>query len=150
MADVVDPATRSRMMSGIRGKDTKPELVVRRGLHRRGLRYRLHAPGVFGKPDLVFPSRRAVIFVNGCFWHGHDCRYFKLPTTRPEFWRHKIERNRERDAEVASRLEAEGWRRLVIWECALRGVGGAEQQRVIDQAAAWLASNAPQGEIRGR
>lgn len=141
MPDVVDAATRSRMMAGIRGTNTKPELVVRRGLHRLGFRYGLHCRDVPGKPDLVFRSRRAVIFVHGCFWHGHDCKYFRLPGTRLEFWRKKIEQNQARDLVVTQQLKASGWRQLVIWECAVRGQSDAEISKVIRQIASWLRSS---------
>ena len=97
MVDIVDKATRSRMMSGIRGKDTKPEVLIRKALHGRGLRYRLHASDLPGKPDLVFPRYGAALFIHGCFWHGHDCKYFKLPATRTEFWGGEINDNRDRD-----------------------------------------------------
>lgn len=120
MTDVVDAATRSRMMSGIRGVDTKPEWVVRSGLHRLGLRYRLHDRTMPGRPDLVFPKYRVALFVHGCFWHGHDCRYFKWPRTRPAFWRKKIAGNRNRDRRQADQIRAAGWRVLVVWECAVR------------------------------
>jgi DNA mismatch endonuclease (patch repair protein) len=120
VTDVVDAATRSRMMSGIRGKDTKPEMLIRRALHARGLRYRLHVPALPGKPDLVFPRYRAVLFVNGCFWHGHDCRYFKVPATRTKFWTEKINANRVRDERQIMLLKKQGWRVMVIWECAVR------------------------------
>lgn len=92
------------MMAGIRGKDTKPELVVRRGLHALGFRFRLHDRALSGKPDMVLPRWRAVIFIHGCFWHAHDCPLFRWPGTRQDFWRQKIGRNQERDAEVKPRL----------------------------------------------
>jgi len=136
-------------MSGIRSKDTKPELVVRRGLHARGFRFRLHARDLPGKPDLVLAKWRAVILVNGCFWHGHDCPLFRLPATRQDFWREKIGRNRQRDSEVAQRLDLAGWRVLNIWECALKGPGRIGQDTTIDLAALWLRSDEPRGEIRG-
>lgn len=117
MADIVDKATRSRMMSGIRGKDTKPEMIVRRALHRAGFRYRLHAKDLPGKPDIVLPKYRTVIFVHGCFWHMHNCKFFKWPKTRPDFWREKISKNVERDREYLSVLENLGWSPIVIWEC---------------------------------
>ncbi|MGB3461849.1 MAG: very short patch repair endonuclease [Rhodanobacter lindaniclasticus] len=117
--DVVDRATRSRMMSGIRGKNTKPELAVRSFLHRAGLRFRLHAK-LPGKPDLVLPKYRTVVFVHGCFWHRHeDCRYATTPTSNPEFWREKFAANVRRDARVRQQLEELGWRVLVIWSCQL-------------------------------
>jgi DNA mismatch endonuclease (patch repair protein) len=118
MADIVDTATRSRMMAGIRGQDTKPEMAVRRALHAAGLRFRLHAATLQGRPDIVLPSRRLVIFVHGCFWHRHPgCRYATIPTTRPDFWRRKFEANQQRDAAVAASLSASGWKVMIIWEC---------------------------------
>ena len=107
-------------MSGIRGTDTKPELVLRRGLHQLGFRYRLHDRRLPGTPDLVFPRYNAVIFVNGCFWHGHDCHLFRWPKTREKFWKSKITGNMQRDTRNWGLLEAEGWRILVVWECALK------------------------------
>jgi DNA mismatch endonuclease (patch repair protein) len=121
LPDVVTPDVRSRMMAGIRGKDTRPEMLLRSGLHAMGWRYRLHGRDIAGRPDLVFPGRRALIFANGCFWHGHDCHLFKWPKTRPEFWRTKIESNIERDRRVLTRLETEGWRVAEVWECTLKG-----------------------------
>ena len=121
MTDVVSPQVRSRMMSGIRGKNTRPELLIRRRLHRLGYRYRLHSSKLPGKPDLVFPRYRAVIFVNGCFWHGHDCHLFKWPSSRAEWWRAKITRTRATDAASRKALAQAGWRILDVWECALKG-----------------------------
>ena len=121
VADNVDPATRSRMMAGIRGKDTKPEITLRRALHARGLRYRLHAGDISGRPDLAFPKYRAVIFVHGCFWHRHKrCRYATTPATRVDFWKRKFAANLKRDSIVRARLAATGWRVAIVWECALR------------------------------
>lgn len=118
--DIVDRATRSRMMSGIRGKNTKPELIVRSFLHRAGLRFRLHAK-LPGKPDLVFPKYRTVVFVHGCFWHRHDdCRYATTPASNPRFWQDKFAANVHRDAKVRQQLEELGWRVLVIWGCQLK------------------------------
>src|SRR5579863_3266150 len=131
--DVVDAATRSRMMAGIRAKNTKPEILLRKALHRRGFRYGLHSRGVPGKPDLVFRSRKAVIFVHGCFWHGHDCRFFRLPGTRTEFWQKKIQANRQRDVVVTDQLREEGWRQLVVWECAMRGQPPDKNERIVDR-----------------
>jgi DNA mismatch endonuclease (patch repair protein) len=109
------------MMSGIRGKDTKPEMLLRRGLHALGLRYRLHVPELAGKPDLVFPRWKAVIFVNGCFWHRHPgCRYTMTPATRREFWERKFAANVARDEANQHRLLENGWRVLVVWECGLK------------------------------
>lgn len=148
MADVVDPATRSRMMSGIRGKNTRPELLIRKALHARGFRYRLHCD-LPGKPDICLPKHRAVVFVHGCFWHGHDCHLFKWPSTRPEFWRTKIARNREVDVAAAARLRAEGWRVATIWECALKGRTRPGLDEVIQRCADWLVSDEQRLTIRG-
>jgi len=144
LADVVDPATRSRMMSGIRGKNTKPELLIRKALHARGFRYRLHCKDLPGNPDLCLPKYRAVIFVHGCFWHGHGCHLFKWPKTRPEFWREKIRRNQEVDESAITALWSAGWRVAVIWECAIKGrQGQARLPDVASAVAGWLVSSEP-------
>lgn len=118
--DIFDPQKRSEVMSRVRGKDTKPELRVRRYLHAAGLRYVLHDKNLSGKPDLVFRSRRIVIFVHGCFWHGHEgCNRATIPATRTDFWRDKIGKNRSRDARVRSKLETAGWEVVEVWECSL-------------------------------
>lgn len=126
------------MMSGIRGRDTKPEMLIRRGLHARGFRYILHSRRLPGRPDLVFPSRKAVIFVHGCFWHGHGCRLFKWPTTRAEWWREKIEANRARDQSVREQIADLGWRQLRVWECALKGAQRRDPDTLLDEVAGWL------------
>lgn len=149
MADIVDAATRSRMMSGIRSTNTRQEVALRKLLHRRGFRYRLHSKAVPGRPDLVFPAYRAAVFVHGCFWHGHDCRLFRLPATRTEFWRDKISRNGRRDLEVQRQLDDLGWRHLVVWECATRGQGDSAAEKVADRVAGWLRSQRRHAEIRG-
>lgn len=149
MADIVDAATRSRMMAGIRGKDTRPEMILRRGLHSRGFRFRLHVRRLPGSPDLVFPGRRAVIFVHGCFWHGHACHLFRLPATRKEFWRAKIEGNTARDAAAEGALAADGWRVLTIWECALKGRERLPVEAVLDRAAEWLVNGPARETIAG-
>lgn len=122
MADIVDKATRSRMMAGIRGKDTKPEKLVRSALHRAGFRFRLHVADLPGKPDIVLPKYRTAIFVHGCFWHGHKCRNFKWPKTRKAFWKAKIEGNVARDRKAIGELRRSGWNVKVIWECRVGGV----------------------------
>lgn len=137
------------MMAGIRGKDTRPEMIVRRGLHARGFRFRLHVRRLPGTPDLVFPRRRAVIFVHGCFWHGHDCHLFRLPATRRELWRTKIGGNAARDAAAEDALAAAGWRVLTIWECALKGRERLPVEAVLDRAAEWLASGSARETIAG-
>jgi len=121
MVDVLTEAQRQLNMSRIRGRDTKPEMLIRRGLHAQGFRYRLQDRGLPGRPDLVFPRYKAVILVHGCFWHGHDCPMFRLPVTRSEFWAEKIAANQRRDAIVHEALLALGWRVLTVWECSLTG-----------------------------
>ncbi|HXQ74695.1 MAG TPA: very short patch repair endonuclease [Pyrinomonadaceae bacterium] len=150
MPDVVDPQTRSRMMSGIRGKDTRPELVLRRALHRLGFRYRLHVPSLPGKPDMVFPKQRAIIQVHGCFWHLHDCHLFKWPSSRVAFWRSKITRNREKDAETFYALTHAGWRILTVWECAFKGKTRRTEDEVVSYAADWLVSGSGNMTLQGR
>lgn len=136
-------------MAGIKGKDTKPELVVRRGLHALGFRYLLHDRRLPGKPDMVLPRWHAVIFVHGCFWHGHDCPLFRWPGTRQDFWRQKIGRNQERDVEVEAELDRTGWRMLKIWECSMKGTGRVGIETVLPLVAEWLRSDVATGEIRG-
>ena len=147
MVDVVDIVTRSRMMSGIRGRNTKPEILIRSRLHRQGFRFRLHARNLPGKPDIVLPRYRAVIFVHGCFWHGHSCSLFKWPKTRPEFWREKIGKNQTNDCRTRAALIAAGWRVGVVWECAIRGAG-KDVDGVTQQLDDWLRGNVPFVEER--
>jgi len=121
MADVHDKATRSYNMSRIKGTDTKPEMLLRKYLHAHGIRYRLHNKNLPGKPDLTLAKYHTVIFVNGCFWHGHKgCKYFVLPKTRTEWWRDKIEETIKRDIKAMKDLKELGWNPLVIWECELK------------------------------
>lgn len=150
MIDIVDRTTRSRMMAGIRAKDTKPEIAIRRGLHNAGFRYRLHDKTLPGRPDLVFRRYNAVVFVNGCFWHGHSCALFKWPSTRPAFWQQKIRGNVQRDTRDRERLAAKDFRVLTIWECALKGRGQLGYESVIALASDWLRSRRPSGDIFGR
>lgn len=138
MTDVVDQATRSRMMSGIRGQNTKPELMIRKGLHAKGFRFRLHAKGLPGKPDLVLPKHKAAIFVHGCFWHGHDCGYFKVPQTRTDFWLTKIGETKARDKRQQEALSTQGWRVMIVWECAVRAENAQKDGVLIDLVASWL------------
>jgi DNA mismatch endonuclease, patch repair protein len=140
VADVLTPAQRRLNMSRIRGKDTKPELVLRRGLHARGLRYRLHGRKLPGRPDIVFPRHRAVILVHGCFWHGHGCALSTLPATRREFWSSKISGTVVRDAQAARALTAAGWRVLTVWECALRGRGRLTAVQLLDACEAFVTA----------
>ena len=119
--DVVSKEKRSKMMSGIRYKDTKPELLIRKGLHKLGYRYRINNR-LFGKPDIALKKYNAVIFIHGCFWHGHiGCKNFKIPKSNSKFWIDKIDKNRKRDGEVLNYLRATGWRICIVWECAIRG-----------------------------
>ena len=149
MADVVDAATRSRMMSGIRGKNTKPELLIRKALHARGFRYRLHCKDLPGNPDLCLPKYRAVIFVHGCFWHGHDCHLFKWPQTRSDFWREKIGRNRAVDSLALAALAEAGWRVASIWECALKGRSKLGLDEVAQRVSDWVRSDLQSLDIEG-
>ncbi|WP_371814362.1 very short patch repair endonuclease [Ruegeria sp. HKCCA4812] len=128
-------------MAAIKSRDTKPELVIRKALHARGFRYRLHSSSLPGKPDLVFKKHRAVIFVHGCFWHGHNCPLFRWPATRQEFWRAKITGNQERDRRVEAEILNLGWRVGVVWECALKGREHLPLIRVIDSLSFWLSSD---------
>jgi DNA mismatch endonuclease, patch repair protein len=149
MADIVSPEKRSLMMAGIRGKNTKPELAVRSGLHALGFRYRLHCASLPGKPDLVFPGCKAVIFVHGCFWHLHDCHLFKWPKSRSAFWRQKITANAKTDENHLANLRQDGWRILVIWECALKGKTRLPPGEAVLQAARWLQSRNEFSQIQG-
>lgn len=135
MADIVSPQKRSQMMAGIRGKDTKPELLVRRELHRRGFRFRLHRKDLPGRPDVFLAKFSAAIFINGCFWHGHDCKHFRLPKTNTQFWKDKIERNRERDLVARTRLSELGIRHATVWECDTKN---DQFNCTIDKLEAWL------------
>ena len=127
MSDRLNTFQRSHCMSHIRGKDTKPEILIRKGLHARGFRFRLQDKRLPGKPDLVLPKYGVAIMVNGCFWHGHKgCKYATSPKTNMEFWDTKIARNKHRDEVTAAHLEALGWTVITVWECELRGKGNAE------------------------
>lgn len=134
--DIISPERRSALMSRIRGKDTGIEMTVRRGIHRLGFRYRLGGAGLPGRPDIVLPKYRTVVFVNGCFWHGHECPLYRLPKTRTAFWRAKIEANRERDAAKAAELRADGWNVEIVWECEIRG-GSPEAVDLLMRRLVW-------------
>lgn len=128
-------------MAGIRGTNTKPEMLLRKGLYSLGWRYRLHSRRLPGKPDLVFAGRRALIFANGCFWHGHDCHLFKWPKTREAFWRAKIRSNVARDQRVREQLINEGWRIALVWECTLKGRERLPLEEVLAACDAFLKSD---------
>ncbi len=133
-SDVFTPQERARVMAAVKGKDTKPEMIVRRLAHALGYRFRLHRKDLPGKPDLVFPGRRKVIFVHGCFWHGHDCaRGSRQPKQNADYWRNKIGRNVERDAASLQALSALGWQVRVIWECELK-----DREALSEQLKAFL------------
>lgn len=138
MVDVVDRITRSRMMAGIRGKDTKPELLLRRALHGMGLRYRLHVSGLPGRPDIVLPKYRAAIEIRGCFWHRHaDCAFATTPASNIPFWTSKFSETVKRDQRNLEALRKLGWRVAIVWECSIREDGGEGIARKLSK---WLVS----------
>lgn len=147
--DVLTPEQRSRNMSRVRGRDTKPELLLRRALHATGLRHRLHVASLPGRPDLTYPRHRCVVQVHGCFWHGHDCPMFRLPATRPTFWAAKIEANRHRDRRTSAALQAAGWRVLTVWECALRGPARQPLGMVVAEARTFVLGDVAELELYG-
>jgi len=143
MVDVHNPERRSANMRAIRNKDTDPEMKIRRLLFAKGFRFRIHVKALPGSPDIVLPKYRVAIFVHGCFWHGHDCHLFKVPSTRTEFWMAKIQSNRDRDLRDESYLLAQGWRILTIWECALKGRHRRPMSEVVDQVETWILAADP-------
>ena len=147
MVDVVDKETRSRMMSGIRAKHTKPEIQVRRALHAAGLRFRLFGQ-LPGKPDIVLARFRVAIFVNGCFWHGHGCHLFKMPSTRTEFWKTKLAANVSRDNAVYSDIIREGWRLAIVWECAIKSKDDKSVRNMLEPLVEWIRNNQAEKPIR--
>ena len=131
MANSIPPEVRSRMMAQVRSKGTKPEMAVRRLLHGMGYRYRLHKSNLPGRPDIVFPPRRKVVFVNGCFWHQHTgCKGSHIPSTNREYWLGKLHRNQTRDNENITSLESDGWSVAVVWECQLADTDGLTNRLV--------------------
>ena len=149
MTDIVSPAVRSRIMSAIKGRNTKPELLVRKRLFARGLRYSLHSTSLPGKPDLAFRRYKAVVFVHGCFWHGHDCHLFRWPKSNRVFWRNKINRNQSVDARTLKELRARGWRTMTVWECAVRGASEKRLDAVADRLSRWIQGRRSAGTIIG-
>jgi DNA mismatch endonuclease, patch repair protein len=137
-------------MSAIRSSHTKPEIVVRRALHAAGLRYRLHDKKLLGKPDLVFPRYKAVVFVHGCFWHQHDCHLFRMPATRQDFWREKLGRNAATDQRVTIALQDGGWRVATVWECALKGRSRLDFTEAMQELIAWIKADDQTLTIRGK
>lgn len=136
-------------MAAIKGRNTTPELTIRKALHGMGFRYRMHAKDLPGKPDLVFPKYRAAVFINGCFWHHHDCHLFKWPGTREDFWREKIGRNEANDTRSLAALAGAGWRTAVVWECALKGRTKLKPEAAVQLLAEWLRSDKDTITIRG-
>lgn len=140
--DIVDSKTRSRMMSNIKNRNTRPEIEVRKRLFAMGYRYRLHVKKLPGCPDMVFPTRNVVVFINGCFWHYHNCHLFKMPKTRTTWWKNKLEGNKKRDKQNITALKKLGWRILVIWECSFKTNLLSEQyDNIALKASAFLDSN---------
>ncbi|MCA0961968.1 very short patch repair endonuclease [Salipiger bermudensis] len=140
--------TRSEVMSRVRHKDTKPEMVIRRGLHARGFRYRLHDKKLPGRPDIVLPRWRAAVEVRGCYWHGHEgCG--RMPKTRQEFWGPKIAGNRKRDARNEAALRDAGWRLLIVWECCLVGTGRWDREELLERVADWVRGGDGFAELEG-
>ena len=138
--DVLTAEQRRRCMARIKSRNTKPEVLLRKALWHRGFRYRLHDRSLPGTPDMVFPQYQAVVFVHGCFWHGHGCALFVVPSTNTEFWLGKIGGNRERDARALDALRTAGWRVFTVWECALRGPERSSVDAVAECVAGWLRS----------
>lgn len=145
MADVMTPEQRSRCMAAIKGKDTKPEMIVRKYLFSRGMRFRVQVRKLPGNPDIVLPKYKTVIFVNGCFWHGHEgCKYFRLPKSNVGFWKEKIERNVARDARNEAELKDLGWRVIRVWECEIKTVVQREEylkhlyDRIVNPAQSYI------------
>ncbi len=150
MVDIVSSEKRSEMMSGIRSKNTQPEIIIRKAIHKEGFRFRLHSSGLPGKPDLVFPKYNAIIFIHGCFWHGHSCSLFKWPSSRSDFWRNKINSNRKKDKESLKKLLDEGWRVMIVWECTIKGRGRISLDKVISGAVKFLNGSRRFVERRGK
>lgn len=149
MVGSLDPSNRSKLMASIKSKNTSPELLIRRGLHKLGLRYRLHSKTLSGKPDLVFPKHKAVIFINGCFWHGHNCHIFRWPKTRMDFWHGKIKANILRDKKNITCCVRQGWKVLVIWECSIKGKTKRDFNEVIHTTKNWILYDSQSAEIEG-
>lgn len=151
MADVVTPEKRSRMMAGIRGQDTKPEIAIRRLLFSKGYRFRLRRKDLPGRPDIVLPKYNAVIFVHGCFWHGHaQCNLFRMPKSKQEFWSKKISGNIVRDEIAIAKLLEDGWRVCTVWECALKGRNRLEEDKLINALVSWIQGKSVQKVIRSK
>lgn len=138
------------MMSGIRGKNTRPEILIRSLLHRAGFRFRLHVKDLPGKPDIVLPKFRVIILVDGCFWHGHGCHLFKWPGTRKTFWVTKIHRNMEVDREAIQGLKAAGWRVAIVWECSIKGRYRLDEKILTERLVRWIKGKRSVLELKSR
>lgn len=150
MVDHVSAEKRSRIMSAIKGKDTRPEYAVRRLLYSAGYRYRLHVKGLPGKPDIVIRKYHAAIFVHGCFWHGHGCHLSKkLPETRKNFWKKKILSNKQRDEKNINQLIADCWRVCTIWDCALHRQGKIKEEKLLSMLETWIKGKKKRLDIVG-
>jgi DNA mismatch endonuclease (patch repair protein) len=149
MTDVLTEQQRRLNMSRIRSKDTKPEMLMRRGLHALGYRYHLHWRALVGRPDMVFPRYKTALFIHGCFWHGHKCYLSKMPATREDFWRKKITSNVARDESALEALCAGGWRVLIVWECALRGKRRLALDEVLNRTEEFLAGDQNAMQLSG-
>jgi DNA mismatch endonuclease (patch repair protein) len=136
-------------MSAIKTKNTKPEIWIRKRLHAKGFRYRLNVRELPGKPDIVLPKYKAVIFVNGCFWHMHDCPLFVLPKSRTSWWKEKLTKNKQRDQNNINKLQEQNWRVVVIWECAIRGKNRLDGDSLISEVTDWIHSSVDTKEIVG-
>lgn len=150
MADSITPQTRSRIMAAIRSGNTKPELLLRKALFARGYRYRVHAKSLAGSPDISLPKWGAVIFVHGCFWHAHNCGNVRLPKSNRAFWRRKLTRNVERDQAARAELLKQGWRVLVVWDCALKEKTPQQVDALADRVEAWLLGSKRSGVFQHR
>lgn len=138
LVDIVDKKTRTRMMASVKNKNTSPELHIRKALFARGIRYRLHDRKLPGAPDIVFPKYKAVIFIHGCFWHNHNCKYGRLPATNRSFWELKLRGNAERDQQIVAKLNALGWRTRVIWLCSLKNKQTFVSDKDVEEIINWL------------
>ncbi|MCX4187026.1 very short patch repair endonuclease [Methylophaga sp. OBS4] len=147
--DTHRPEVRKKNMRAVKSKNTKPEIIIRKALHGRGFRYKLHDKSLPGKPDLVFPKYRAVIEIYGCFWHGHNCKKFSWPNTNEEFWKEKISNNRSRDSKNIHRLMQSGWRVLIIWECSINDRNRLLKPDLINLISDWLVHGYSSSEING-
>lgn len=147
MADILTVEQRRKCMSSIRRENTAPELLLRSALHKAGLRYRLHDKNLPGSPDIVFPKFHAVLFVHGCYWHSHGCYKSSRPKSQRNFWINKFKTNQERDARNIKLLQEQGWRVIIVWECALKGKTSLPISKTVEAIKKWLHSDSAFNEI---